>query len=89
MTRTAQSISASRNFSQRLPGQSLVARNELSTLATTFNEMLANLEEVYQRQQRFVADASHELRAPITSVAATLIYWPKHPISLPKRQRQL
>ncbi|HYU74492.1 MAG TPA: HAMP domain-containing protein, partial [Ktedonobacteraceae bacterium] len=65
MTKTAQNISISRNFSQRVPSKTWPGRDELATLADTFNEMLANLEELYQQQQRFVADASHELRAPI------------------------
>jgi two-component system OmpR family sensor kinase len=72
MTKTARSISASRDFNQRVPDVSLLGKDELSTLAATFNEMLANLEETYQRQQRFVADASHELRAPITSIRCNL-----------------
>src|SRR5256885_774889 len=60
MTRTAQSISGSHNFRQRVADKGLWrVRDELATLATTFNEMLANLEQVYEQQQRFVADASH------------------------------
>lgn len=70
VTRTAQAISASRDFSRRVPTGT--SHDELNTLATTFNQMLANLQEVYQRQQRFVADASHELRAPITSIRCNL-----------------
>ena len=72
MTRTARSIGASRDFSQRVPAGSVLGKDELSALAVTFNEMLANLEQAYQRQQRFVADASHELRAPITSIRCNL-----------------
>jgi len=72
ITRTARSIAASRNFSQRVPGMALAGRDELVTLAATFNEMLASLQESYQRQQRFVTDASHELRAPITSIRCNL-----------------
>lgn len=74
ITHTTRTISASRDFSKRVPspGQSRLAHDELAVLAATFNEMLANLEEVYQRQQRFVADASHELRAPITSIRCNL-----------------
>src|SRR5260221_9478750 len=79
MTKTARSISASRDFNQRVPDVSLLGKDELSTLAATFNEMLANLEEAYQRQQRFVADASHELRAPITSIRCNLDLLAKAP----------
>ncbi|MFL5656784.1 MAG: sensor histidine kinase [Ktedonobacteraceae bacterium] len=87
MTKTAQSISTSRNFSQRVPGKTWLGRDELAILATTFNEMLANLEELYQQQQRFVADASHELRAPITSIRCNLDLLAKAP-DLPAQEAQ-
>jgi signal transduction histidine kinase len=79
MTGTAQRISASQDFSQRVPEQSRLGKNELTRLATTFNAMLAKLQEAYQRQQRFVADASHELRAPITSIRCNLDLLAKAP----------
>jgi two-component system, OmpR family, sensor kinase len=79
ITKTAQSISSSRDFSKRIPDKSLFGRDELTSLAFTFNEMLANLEKAYQRQQRFVADASHELRAPITSIRCNLDLLAKAP----------
>lgn len=79
MTKTAQNISISHNFSQRVPSKTWPGRDELATLADTFNEMLANLEELYRQQQRFVADASHELRAPITSIRCNLDLLAKAP----------
>ena len=87
MTKTAQYISISRNFSQRVPSKTWSGRDELATLADTFNEMLANLEELYQQQQRFVADASHELRAPITSIRCNLDLLAKAP-DLPAEDAQ-
>src|SRR5437763_502472 len=87
MTKTAQNISISRNFSQRVPSKTWPGRDELATLADTFNEMLANLEELYQQQQRFVADASHELRAPITSIRCNLDLLAKAP-DLPFEEAQ-
>src|SRR3989440_480500 len=87
MTKTAQNISISRNFSQRVPSKTWSGRDELATLADTFNEMLANLEELYQQQQRFVADASHELRAPITSIRCNLDLLAKAP-DLPAEDAQ-
>jgi len=42
--------------------------DELHRLATTFNEMLDRIEDAFRTQQRFVADASHELRSPLTAV---------------------
>lgn len=47
-------------------------RDEIDRLATTMNEMLERLEGSLQRQQRFVADASHELRSPLTRLRAQL-----------------
>jgi len=41
--------------------------DEIARLADTMNDMLARLEASARRQRRFVADASHELRSPLTS----------------------
>lgn len=87
ITKTARSISASRNFSQRVPEKSLFGRDELTLLASTFNGMLASLEQAFQRQQRFVADASHELRAPITSIRCNLDLLAKAPDLPPEEAR--
>ncbi len=43
-------------------------RDELSELADTFNHMLDRLEAGFKQQQRFVSDASHELRTPVTVI---------------------
>ena len=42
--------------------------DELKELAVTFNALLERLDEAYMKQSRFVADASHELRTPITVI---------------------
>ncbi len=70
LTKTAAAIAHSRRLSQRVPTG--IPRDELGRLAATFNEMLASLEHAYLAQQRFVADASHELRAPLTAIQANL-----------------
>lgn len=44
------------------------ARDELAELAETFNLMLERLETGFKQQQRFVSDASHELRTPVTVI---------------------
>jgi signal transduction histidine kinase len=46
--------------------------DEIDRLAGTMNEMLSRLETSVTRQQRFVADASHELRNPLTRVRTAL-----------------
>lgn len=42
--------------------------DELARLAHTMNAMLDRLEEARTRQQQLVADTSHELRSPITTI---------------------
>lgn len=44
------------------------ADDEIGRLATTMNRMLARLDEARNSQQRFMSDASHELRSPITTI---------------------
>lgn len=44
--------------------------DEISALAVTLNRMLDRLESSQTRQQRFVADASHELRSPLATLQA-------------------
>ncbi len=70
MTQTARAIAVSRGFGRRL--EEPERKDELGRLAHTFNEMLDSLEEGYRLQQRFVADAAHELRAPLTAILGNL-----------------
>lgn len=70
LTTTAREIAHSRGFARRVPANP--RRDELGELAHTFNEMLESLEVAYRGQERFVADASHELRAPLTAIQANL-----------------
>ncbi|MFS7879181.1 ATP-binding protein [Streptomyces asiaticus] len=48
------------------------ARDEIHRLARTMNATLDRLHRAMTRQRQFVADASHELRSPITAVRAQL-----------------
>jgi signal transduction histidine kinase len=45
---------------------------EIATLAETFNEMADQLDELVTSQRRFVADASHQLRTPLTALRLRL-----------------
>ncbi len=53
------------NLSERLPVAN--PRDELGLLAATFNSLLARLEDSLVLQRQFMADASHELRTPVTT----------------------
>jgi signal transduction histidine kinase len=67
-----------RNASQQLTAGDLGARAveggpvEVAELATSFNAMAKHLEEVFEARRELVAWASHDLRAPITSLQAML-----------------
>jgi signal transduction histidine kinase len=53
--------------------------DEIDRLAHTMNDTLARLEDAVRRQQRFVADASHELRSPLTRMRGELELHLAHP----------
>ena len=48
------------------------AHDEIRRLGETLNEMLARLRDAFERESRFVADASHELRTPIAVIKTEL-----------------
>ena len=70
-------ITASEDLSRRVPEP--VTHDEVARLARTTNETLAALESSVERQRRFVADASHELRSPIASLRTQLEVAAAHP----------
>jgi heavy metal sensor kinase len=56
-----------RNLSERLPVE---APDELGRLAATFNALIERLQQAFEQQRRFTADASHELRTPLATIRA-------------------
>jgi signal transduction histidine kinase len=65
LVRTARDISGI-NLDRRLP--KLETGDELQRLSDTLNEMLDRIEKVFLRVSQFTADASHELRTPISLI---------------------
>ncbi|MEU0691122.1 sensor histidine kinase [Streptomyces uncialis] len=70
-------ITASEDLRRRVPVPG--THDEVARLARTTNVTLAALEESVERQRRFVADASHELRSPIASLRTQLEVGAAHP----------
>ncbi|MEU3245445.1 MULTISPECIES: sensor histidine kinase [unclassified Streptomyces] len=70
-------ITASEDLARRVPVPD--TQDEVAGLARTTNETLAALETSVERQRRFVADASHELRSPIASLRTQLEVGAAHP----------
>ncbi|MGO4499262.1 ATP-binding protein [Paenibacillus sp. 2RAB27] len=74
---TMQNIEESGSFRHiTLPANQ--ANDELMMLGNTFNRMIDRLQDMFRKQEQFLADASHELRTPLTiieSYASLLRRW--------------
>ena len=66
-----------RDLHRRVPVPA--ADDEVGRLARTMNDMLERIDDATQRQRRFVADASHELRSPLTRMRTELEVDLAHP----------
>ncbi len=71
VTKAAAQVSGA-ELSQRVPVPR--SRDEVQEMAVTLNHMLDRLEESFETQRRFTADASHELRTPVTAITGHANY---------------
>ena len=71
VTRAAAQVT-SLDLSHRVPVPN--TKDEIHDLAMTLNNMLDRLQESFETQRRFTADASHELRTPVTAIVGHTNY---------------
>lgn len=72
ITATAESISGSGDLDRRIQLEDRT--DEVGRLAQAFNSMFERLARSIDREKRFISDASHELRTPISVIAAQSEY---------------
>lgn len=63
---TASRIARAEDLDQRIEGA--YPDDEVGQLADTFNQMMERLQDLFNTQQRLVADVSHELRTPLATI---------------------
>lgn len=84
---TAKAINEAKDLSQRigLPPD----RDEFSRLAGTFDELFRRLERSFEAEKQFTADASHELRTPVSVIKSACEYSRKYAETEEERQESL
>ena len=70
IAQAAAQITAADDLSRRIPYNG--PPDELAQLTNTFNETMERLERLFNAQRRFVADVSHEMRTPLTTIQGNL-----------------
>jgi two-component system OmpR family sensor kinase len=66
ITGTAREIETSSDLNRRVGY--VGPDDEIGRLAGTFDHLIAHLNQVFDAQKRFIADASHDLRSPLTVI---------------------
>lgn len=72
----AASINEAQDLSRRIGLPS--GRDEFSQLAATFDQLFQRLEKSFESEQQFAADASHELRTPVSIIKGACEYAEKY-----------
>lgn len=87
ITNTAKMISDSKDLSKRI--QMEKGSDEISKLASTFDDMLDKLEQAFEAEKQFTDDASHELRTPIAVILSQSEYAMEHAQTLEESKETL
>lgn len=87
ITATAASINEAQDLSRRIglpPGQ-----DEFSQLSAAFDQLFQRLEKSFEAEKQFTADASHELRTPVSIIAGACEYAEKYDETLEERRESI
>lgn len=87
ITATALAINEARDLSRRIdlpPG-----KDEFSRLAGTFDRLFERLERSFEAEKQFTADASHELRTPVSIIKGACEYAEKYDETPEERQETI
>jgi signal transduction histidine kinase len=77
LVRAADAVASSGDLSQRTGLTQ--RRDEVGRLASSFDRMMERLQSAFERERRFTADASHELRTPTTVILSQVELAKAHP----------
>jgi two-component system, OmpR family, sensor kinase len=80
LVRGAEEIEQTGDPARRLPSseEDRLPADEIAQLTGVLNRMLASLERSRASERRFLADASHELRTPVTTLLGNVEYAARH-----------
>ncbi len=84
---TASAINEGRDLSARIGA--MPGHGEFTQLAGNFDRMLERLERAFEAEKQFTADASHELRTPVTVILSACEYAEKYDETPEERQETL
>ena len=84
---TADSINEAADLSARI--ETPTGNNEFTRLAKTFDRMFERLEASFEAEKQFTADASHELRTPISVIKGACEYGMKYDETPEERQETI
>ncbi|MCI8477999.1 MAG: HAMP domain-containing histidine kinase [Oscillospiraceae bacterium] len=87
ITATAASINEAQDLSRRIglpPGQ-----DEFSQLAAAFDQLFQRLEKSFEAEKQFTADASHELRTPVSIITGACEYAERYDETLEERRETI
>ena len=86
LTDTAEHVARTQDLAQRIDAG---GDDEIGRLGSSFNRMLEALDASVRSQRQLIADASHELRTPVTSLRTNIEILQDYPELEPERRAEL